>query len=203
MPSILLETDRATVKLLTQADAIALSHILHTDHIKAEYAIAEWMDHEKEHGFSVYGIFLKKDHRLCGYCGCQFVEWHQKPEIQFLWDIHRELPNDPNDDLDYETVFQLRNYFFKHFGFKRVFSFVSEKDPRNQNVAEEMDMICEETYTENNTKWLVYQLKSNSPKFLASSGAQGHEPARTAVQTRRERFLNPAGRIKKPRLKPI
>jgi RimJ/RimL family protein N-acetyltransferase len=202
MSSNILETDRAIIRKLLPEDAKALAALTQWPLGEVNALIDEWDKHEKRHGFTVYGIILKRNNALYGYCGCREIMLHDRPEIEMLWYIEREFSNDPNDDLDYETAFVIRNYLFKKFNIKSAYAFVRENDGRNQNVAEEIDMTTEDSYIEGASKWLIYFLKSDSPKFLRSSGGDDYEPVRTSISNRRELTMNPAAKGRKPRLRP-
>jgi hypothetical protein len=202
MPTIILETDRVIVRTLIAKDSSALSRLMHCDRQAATDSIHAWSEHKKQHGFTIYGVFLKKNNTLYGYCGAREIMWQNRPEVEMCWQIQREFPNDPNDDLDFETAFYVRNYLFKQFNIKSMVSFVSEKDPRGMNIAEEIDMVSDEKMLENGMKWLVYSLTRESPKFLRSAGSDDSEPLRTSIRNRKELTMNPAAKGRKPRLTP-
>lgn len=202
MSSIIFETDRAIVRKWSVNDAQALAQLMDCTISESTSYINEWIKHEENHGFSVYAIVLKRKNALYGYCGCREIMLHDRPEIEMLWYIQREFPNDPNDDLDFETAFYIRNYLLNQFNIKSIVSFVREKDARGMNVAEEIDMVCDENFIENGEKWLIFSLKRDSPKFLASSGSEDSEPLRTSIRNRRELTMNPSAKGRKPRLRP-
>lgn len=202
MSSIVLETDRVIVRKLLAKDAQSLAKLMQCTIKEANNYIHEWAAHEEKHGFTIYGVILKKTNALYGYCGCREMMWHDRPEVEMLWCIQTELPNDPNDDLDIETAFYIRNYLFKQFNIKSMFSFIREKDPRGMNLAEEIDMVSDDSFVKEGIKWLIYSLSRDSPKFLRSSGDEDVEPMRTSSLNRREYYLNPGAKFRKPRLKP-
>lgn len=201
MSPIILETDRVIVRSLIEKDAQALAQLMQCPINEADNYITEWAKHEKEHGFTIYGVILKKNNALYGYCGCREMMWQNRPEVEMMWYILRELPKDPNDDLDIETAFYIRNYLIKQFNIKSMFSFVRATEPRNMNVAEEIDMVNDESFQQNGVKWLVYYVKRDSPKLLGSLGNDDVEPLRTSIRNQRD-AMNPAARGRKPRLRP-
>ena len=83
-----------------------------------------------------------------------------------------------------------------------MYSFVREKDPRGMSIAEEIDMEFNDSFVEGGIKWFVYHLHRDSPKFIRSCGSEDVEPMRTSAHNRREYFLNPGAKFRKPRLKP-
>lgn len=202
MSSIIFETDRAIVRKWSVKDAQALAQLMGCNVSEATAYINEWIKHEEKHGFTLYAIVLKRINALYGYCGCREIVLHDRPEVEMLWYIQREFPSDPNDDLDFETAFYIRNYLFKQFNIKSMVSFVREKDARGMNIAEEIDMVCDENFIENGEKWLIYSLRRDSPKFIASSGSEDSEPLRTSIRNRRELTMNPSAKGRKPRLRP-
>lgn len=201
MSSIILETDRAIVKKLVTSDAKSLAALMKCSINEANAYINEWSKHDEEHGFTVYGVILKKEMALYGYCGCREIMFHERPEFELVWDIQREYPNDHNDDLDIETIFYIRNFLIKEFNIKSLLAFVREKDARGQNIADEIDMLTDESYQKNGEKWFIYYLNRDSPKLLGSLGSDDVEPIRTSVRNRRD-LMNPAARGRKPRLRP-
>ncbi|MGD9591236.1 MAG: GNAT family N-acetyltransferase [Candidatus Berkiella sp.] len=201
MSSIILETDRAVVRKFVSSDAKALAELMNCTIKEANTYIDEWSKHDEELGFTIYGVILKSKMALYGYCGCRQIMLHSRPELELLWYIQREYPNDPNDDLDIETVFYIRNILIKKFNIKSLFAFVREKDARNQNVAEEIDMVTDESYQQNGEKWLLYYVNRDSPKLLGSLGSDDVEPVRTSIRNRRD-AMNPAARGRKPKLRP-
>ncbi|MCS5712924.1 MAG: GNAT family N-acetyltransferase [Candidatus Babeliales bacterium] len=201
MSSIILETDRAVVRKLVSSDAQSLAELMKCPLKEASTYINEWSKHDEEHGFTIYGVILKKKMALFGYCGCREIILHDRPEYELVWCIQREYPNDPNDDLDIETAFYIRNFLIKKFNIKSLFAFVSDKNARDQNVAEEIDMVTDESYQQNGEKWLVYYVNKDSPKLLGSLGSDDVEPVRTSIRNRRD-VMNPAARGRKPRLMP-
>lgn len=201
MTPIILETDRVIVRNFLEKDAQALAQLMQCTTKEASDYINEWAKHEEEHGFTIYGVILKKNNALYGYCGCREMMWQNRPEVEMMWYILRELPKDPNDDLDIETAFYIRNYLIKQYNIKSMFSFVRATEPRNMNVCEEIDMVNDESFQQNGEKWLVYYVNRDSPKLLGSLGSDDVEPMRTSIRNQRD-AMNPAARGRKPRLRP-
>ncbi len=202
MSTIVLETDRVLVKKLQNNDAKELAKVMSSTLKTAEDAIEAWSQHATNHGFTIYGVVLKKSNALYGYCGAREILWHDRPEVELLWHIPKEIPTDPNDDIDIETAFYIRNYIIKQFNVKNMFAFVWEKDPKGMNLAEELDMNIEENIEDQGKKWLVYFLNGDSPKLLGSLGSDDEEAIRSSIQSRRDNMLNPVSRFKSPKPRP-
>lgn len=202
MSELIIETDRVQVIKLEQEASFVLANLMHCSLQEAQTYIREWSLDQDKQGYTVYGVILKSHQALCGYCGAREIMWHERPEVEMLWYIEREFPTDPNDDLDFETAFYIRNYLIKQFNVKSMVAFVDEHDARSMNLAEELDMISDESFEENGKKWLVYHLETHSPKCLASLGSEENEAVRTSIQNRKDLLFNPATMIRKPRLKP-
>lgn len=202
MSKIILETDRVLVKILQKKDANELAQVMSSTLKIAEDNIQAWSEHAANHGFTVYGVVLKKSNALYGYCGAREILWHDRPEVELLWHIPKEIPSDPNDDIDIETAFYIRNFIIKQFNIKNMFAFVWEKDPKGMNLAEELDMNIEENIEAQGKKWLVYFLNGDSPKLLGSLGGDDEEALRSSIRSRRENMLNPVSKFKSPKPRP-
>src|SRR5688572_10027307 len=105
MSKIILETSRVLVKILQKNDAHELAQVMSSTLKIAEDNIEAWSEHATTYGFSVYGVVLKKSNLLYGYCGAREILWHDRSEVELLWHIPKEIPTDPNDDIDIETTF--------------------------------------------------------------------------------------------------
>ena len=106
MPNISIETDRLLLREMSLSDMEALSSILQDENVMYAYngafsdeeALA-WMQKQlrryREHGFGLWGVFLKSTGEMIGQCGITMQEYNggQVPEIGYPL-AHRLLYND-------------------------------------------------------------------------------------------------------------
>ena len=85
MPNILIETNRLLLREMTLSDIEALSSILQDENVMYAYNGAfsdeetlAWMQKQlqryKEHGFGLWGMFLKNTGEMIGQCGITMQE---------------------------------------------------------------------------------------------------------------------------------
>ena len=153
MPNILIETNRLLLREMTLSDIEALSSILQDENVMYAYHGAfsdeetlAWMQKQlqryKEHGFGLWGMFLKNTGEMIGQCGITMQEYKggQVPEIGYLlahkcW--HKGYAT--------EAATACREYGFNVLRFDALYSIIRDTNVASQNVAIRNGMTLTDT----------------------------------------------------------
>lgn len=143
MARTILETDRLQLREMTLSDIGSLSAILQDENVMYAYNGAfddeetvAWMQKQlqryKEHGFGLWGVFLKGSDEMIGQCGITMQEYGaaQVPEIGYLlshshW--HKGYAT--------EAAAACREYGFSTLRFNALYSIIRDTNIASQNVA--------------------------------------------------------------------
>lgn len=143
MQSVIIETDRLQMREMSLSDMEALSLILQDENVMYAYNGAfsdeetlAWMQKQlqryREHGFGLWGMFLKSTGEMIGQCGITMQEYKggQVPEIGYLlarkyW--HRGYAT--------EAAVACREYGFNVLCFDALYSIIRDANIASQNVA--------------------------------------------------------------------
>lgn len=154
---------------------------------------------QKSKGFSTLNVFDKKTGKYLGYCGCREINLKENSEVELIWSIYKAVPE---DDIDIEVLFAVRNYMFKHFNIHTLVAVISMKDPQEMNVVEAIDMENEYSFFQGFHKFYVYVVHRSSEKFKASFG-DGESGARLTSSLNRDQYAPSFIRnLRRPRPRP-
>lgn len=153
MQSVIVETKRLLLREMSLSDMEALSLILQDENVMYAYngAFSDeetlvWMQKQlqryREHGFGLWGVFLKDTGEMIGQCGITMQEYNgrQVPEIGYLlahkyW--HRGYAT--------ESAAACREYGFDVLHFDALYSIIRDTNTASQNVALRNGMTLTDT----------------------------------------------------------
>lgn len=198
MENILIETEQAKITLINPDHLDVITAFFHISNTKALKWIEEKIHLQKSKGLNCFSAFLKETGAYIGYCDCTEVELKNQTEIQLNWQIQKRFKE---DEIDIEIAFAVRNYLFKYYDIMSLFAVILNTDLDNITVAEAIDMEPEYSIYQDNQEWLVYVVRRNFPKFLASYG-DGESSVLSSTLRRNENSPNPLKNFKRPRPRP-
>lgn len=152
MPNILIETDRLQLREMSLSDMEALSLILQDENVMYAYNGAfndeesAWMQKQlqryREHGFGLWGVFLKDSGEMIGQCGITMQEYKggQVPEIGYLL-AHKYW----HKGYATEAATACREYGFNVLHFDALYSIIRDTNIASQNVALRNGMTLTDT----------------------------------------------------------
>lgn len=153
MQSVIIETKRLQLREMTFSDMEALSSILQDESVMYAYNGAftyeetfAWMQKQlqryREHGFGLWGMFLKGTGEMIGQCGITMQKYNGKqvPEIGYLlaykyW--HKGYAT--------EAATACCEYGFNVLHFDALYSIIRDTNIASQNVALRNGMILIDT----------------------------------------------------------
>ena len=146
----ILETERLILREKNDDDFAALKKIIHdkpNGECSDEYA-RRWLnwckDSYKKNGFGLWAVILKETGEMIGTCGVsmQYIDDEWKPEIGYHLrkDYHRQ-------GLGKEVTKAIKDYFFTHFDFDEVYSYMNKDNIASYKTAEANGMKYLHLYT--------------------------------------------------------
>ena len=149
MKNIVLETKRMFLREMVDEDFDALSKIIFAPKGMAqEEYTRKWLDwcknsYQKDH-FGLYSVIYKETGEMIGTAGIsmQIIDDEWKPEIGYHLrkDYHRL-------GLGKEMTTAIRDYFFTHFDYPEVYSYMEKDNVASYKTAESMGMKYQHLYT--------------------------------------------------------
>ena len=145
---IVLETERLLFREMSDDDFDSLKLVLlDKENMKYynftidEAYVQKWIDWCKDcyqkYGFGLWAVIYKKTGEMIGDCGIsmQLIDDEWKPEIGYHLrrDYHRQ-------GLGIEAASAVRDYFFKNYDYKEVYSYMSKDNVPSYKTAEKNKM---------------------------------------------------------------
>ena len=163
----ILETPRLLLREMTDDDYKSLQMVISDPETMKYYpkpyneeGVWKWINWCKasyqKRGFGLWAVVLKETGEMIGDCGVsmQTIDDEMKPEIGYHLrkDYHRQ-------GLGKEMTQAVRDYFFKHFEFDEIYSFMNKDNVPSYKTAEANGMIYLHLYkTESGELCRVYRI---------------------------------------------
>ena len=155
---VIFETNRTILREMTDDDFDALKKVIIFRN-DDEY-IHKWInwcrESYKKYGFGHWAVVLKETGEMIGSCGVsmQLIDGEWKPEIGYhiRKDYHRQ-------GLGKEVAIAIKDYFFTHFDYDEVYSFMDKDNIASYKTAEANGMKFLHFYGKNNEDvYRVYRI---------------------------------------------
>ena len=116
-------------------------------------------DSYQKNGFGLWAAVIKESDEMIGDCGIsmQFIDGEWKPEIGYhlRLDYHHQ-------GIGKEMTKAVRDYFFTHFDYDEVFSYMNDDNVASYKTAESMGMKFHHSFVgEDGTAYRVYSITRN------------------------------------------
>ena len=150
----ILETDRLILRQMNDNDFKSLKKVL-SDPINMKYypspyddeGVKKWINwckaSYKKRGFGLWAVIYKETGEMIGDCGIsmQTIDDELKPELGYhlRLDYHRK-------NIGYEMASKVKDYFFNHFDFDELYSYMSINNEPSYKLAEKNGMIYQHIY---------------------------------------------------------
>lgn len=164
---MVLETQRLTLREMTQGDFSALCRILQDDDVMYAYdgafsidEVQIWLDKQleryKEYGFGLWAVILKETGKMIGQCGLTMQDYNSKKvmEVGYLFEKkywHHVYAS--------EAAIACKEYAFDNLNVKEVCSIIRDTNIPSQNVALRNGMTCVD-------KFIKHYRNVDMPHFL-------------------------------------
>ena len=146
----ILETKRLILREITDDDFPMLKRVI-ADHDGNPYEdeyVWKWLnwckDCYQKYGFGLWAVIYKETNEMMGNCGVsvQFIDDEWKPEIGYHLrkDFHHQ-------GLGKEVTQAIRDYFFTHFKYDEVYSYMDVDNVASYKTAEANGMTYLHNYT--------------------------------------------------------
>ncbi|OGT37300.1 MAG: GNAT family N-acetyltransferase [Gammaproteobacteria bacterium RIFCSPHIGHO2_12_FULL_37_14] len=146
----ILETKRLILRNFTENDIEILTEINQDPKVceflpaigtrdSTEKLIKKIIEHDSEHGFSLYAVELKSTGEMIGWCGLMIpsFEAHFTPAVEIGW---RLASNQWNQGYATEAAIAALEYAFKNLKLKEIVSFTAEDNIRSRRVMEKIGL---------------------------------------------------------------
>ena len=140
----ILETKRLILREMTDDDFNALKKVISDPDNMIYYpkpyddnGVTRWInwckDSYQKHGFGLWAVVLKSSGEMIGDCGVsmQFIDDEWKPEIGYQLRLDYHLQG-----LGKEMTQAVRDYFFNHFDYDEVYSYMEKDNLPSYKTAE-------------------------------------------------------------------
>ena len=161
MQKVILETNRLLLREKVDDDFESLSKIIKNPDgtPPSDEYVWKWLNWCKssyeKYGFGLYAVIYKATNEMIGTCGIsmQYIDNEWKPEIGYHLrsDYHRQ-------GLGKEVTIALRDYFFNHFDYDEVYSYMDLDNVASYKTAESMGMKFLHLYTRDGKSFRVYRI---------------------------------------------
>ena len=176
---IILETKRLIIREMTDDDFFALQKVISDPENMKYYAkpyddhgVQRWIDWCKnsylENGFGLWAVVLKESGEMIGDCGVsmQYIDDEWKPEIGYHLrkDYHRQ-------GIGKEMTQAVRDYFFTHYKYDEVYSYMEVDNMPSYKTAEANGMTFLHLYkAKDGSTCKVYRITRQEWKLLKNKG---------------------------------
>lgn len=146
----ILETKRLILRNFTENDIETLTEINQDPKVceflpaigtrdSTEKLIKKIIEHNSEHGFSLYAVELKSTQEMIGWCGLMIpsFEAHFTPAVEIGW---RLASNQWNQGYATEAAIAILEYAFKNLKLKEIVSFTAAGNIRSRRVMEKIGL---------------------------------------------------------------
>ena len=152
---IILQTKRLILRVMTDDDFSALQKVISDPETMKYYAepyneegVQKWINWCKasyaKRGFGLWAVVLKETGEMIGDCGVsmQIIDDEMKPEIGYHLrkDYHRQ-------GIGREMTHAVKDYFFTHFDYDEVYSYMDKDNLPSYKTAEANGMTFLHLYT--------------------------------------------------------
>ena len=170
----ILETERLLLREMGDDDFGALKKVISDPENMKYYAkpyddqgVQRWIDWCKgsyeKYGFGLWAVVDKKTGEMIGDCGIsmQFIDDEWKPEVGYhlRLDYHRK-------GLGKEMTQAVRDYFFAHYDFDEVYSYMDQDNLPSYKTAEANGMTYLHLYETHGEVCRVYRITREEWKAL-------------------------------------
>ena len=174
--NIILETKRLILREMVDTDFDALKKVI-SDPINMKYypkpyddlGVNRWrkwcIDSYKKNGFGLWAAVLKETNEMIGDCGVsmQYIDNEWKPEIGYhlRLDCH-------NQGIGREMSQAVRDYFFTHFDYDEVYSYMNKDNIPSIKTAEANGMKYSHQYIAHGEDCSVYRITRKEWEDMSS-----------------------------------
>ena len=168
--NMLLETQRLTLREMTQADFSVLCKNLQDDDVMYAYEgafssdeVQGWLDRQleryKEHGFGLWAVVLKETGIMIGQCGLSMQDFNSNKVLEVGYLFQKDCWH---HGYASEAAITCKEYAFDKLNAKEVFSIIRDTNIPSQNVAIRNGMACID-------KFVKHYRGVDMPHFLFSA----------------------------------
>lgn len=166
---MVLETQRLSLREMTQADLSALCKILQDHEVMYAYEgpfssdeVQVWLDKQlgryKEYGFGLWAVVLKETGEMIGQCGLSMQDYNSNNILEVGYLFQKEHWN---HGYASEAAIACKEYAFDKLKAEEVYSIIRNTNIASQNVAIRNGMTCVE-------KFIKHYRGVDMPHFLFS-----------------------------------
>ncbi|WP_459476936.1 GNAT family N-acetyltransferase [Clostridium saccharoperbutylacetonicum] len=147
---MVLETQRLTLREMTQGDFLDLCKILQDADVMYAYEgafnldeVQAWLDKQfkryKEYGFGMWAVVLKETGTMIGQCGLSMQEYNNRKIMEVGYLFQKEYWH---NGYASESAIACKEYAFDKLNATEVYSIIRDTNTASQNVAIRNGMTC-------------------------------------------------------------
>lgn len=166
VPQEMMETERLKVRLIDEDDTEALLEIF-SDPIAMQYfgvifdraMMDKWvrsnLNHQTEHGFSLYAVILKESGKFIGDCGLETDTIENKLITGIGFDFNRAYWG---KGYATEAARAVLRYGFASFDFSSIYGWIDPENTASRRVAERIGMTRERFALRGPKRYALYRI---------------------------------------------
>lgn len=163
----MIETERLILRQMTQADTDELLLIFSDpeamkyfsvvfDRPRMEKWVADNLDHQKEHGFSLLSVVLKESGELVGDCGLETDTIEGELTVGLGFDFRRDYWN---QGYATEAARAVLDHGFNQLGLEKISGWIDPENAASQRVAEKIGMTVAKTVDRGGKTYALYSIQ--------------------------------------------
>ncbi|MEW5922838.1 MAG: GNAT family N-acetyltransferase [Candidatus Zixiibacteriota bacterium] len=163
----MIETERLILRKMKEDDAEALFEIFSDpiamqyfgvifDHPRMDKWVQDNIEHEQQHGFSLFTVILRENDKIIGDCGLETDKIAGRLIVGIGFDFNRTYWG---KGYATEAATAVLDYAFSDLGFDSIFGWIDPQNKPSQRVAERIGMSVDRYVNRGGKKYILYCIK--------------------------------------------
>jgi ribosomal-protein-alanine N-acetyltransferase len=162
----MIETERLILRRMKEEDAKTLFEIFSDptamryfgvvfDRPRMDKWVRDNLEHEQQHGFSLFSVVLKENGEVIGDCGLETDEIDGKTIVGIGFDFKRAYWG---HGYATEAAMAVLKHAFAEFGFDSIYGWIDPRNVPSQRVAERIGMRLEKFVARGRKRYALYRI---------------------------------------------
>ena len=119
--------------------------------------VTENLEHQKEHGYGLFALILKKTDGFIGNCGLEHTTFEGAPCVELGYDLHSDYWN---QGYATEAATAVRDFAIDELAIPKedLCSFIRQTKKASMRVSEKIGMVRVKPYTNHGIDYFLYRL---------------------------------------------
>jgi len=168
-PVIIVTTDRLVLRKMTEDDTDELLRIFSDPEAMKHFNVVfdrprmlKWvndnLEHQKQHGFSLWAVVLQETGEVIGDCGLETDTIEGVFTVGLGFDFQRKHWN---QGYATEAARAVLTHAFGHYGLEKVSGWINPENRASRRVAEKIGMTVEKAVDRGGKTYLLYSIRKD------------------------------------------